>query len=152
MLGKFAKVDAILERHGRSREALIQILLDIQKEFRWLPREVLERVGRSLDVPLNHLYNLTTFYAHFSLVPKGRHPMSVCLGTACHVRGAERLLEQVGAAVGLKPGETSADEKFSLDTVNCLGACALGPVMVADGEYFSNPTPDAIRRKVASCG
>ena len=152
MLEKFAKVDAILARHGGSREALIQILLDIQKEFRWLPREVLERLSRSLDVPLNHIYNLTTFYAHFSLVPKGRHPMSVCLGTACHVRGAERLLEQVGSAVGLKPGETSADEKFSLDTVNCLGRLRAGARDGGRRGILQQPHPRAIRRKVASCG
>lgn len=150
MIGNLAKVDEVVARHGNDKERLIQILLDLQKEFRWLKRDVLERVSAKLDVPLNHIYNLTTFYAHFSLVPKGRHAMAVCTGTACHVRGAERLLERVSRELGIEAGQTTGDEKFSLDTVNCVGACALGPVLVADGEYFSNPTTDDIRRKVRS--
>ncbi|PLX42648.1 MAG: NAD(P)H-dependent oxidoreductase subunit E [Deltaproteobacteria bacterium] len=151
MLGKLAAVDKIIEAHGSEREGLIQILLDIQREFRWLPKDILEHVSKRLDVPINYIYNLTTFYAHFSLVPKGRHSMHVCMGTACHVRGAERLLERTSKVLGIKPGQTSRDEKFSLDTVNCLGACALGPVMIADDEYLSNPTMEDIRRKADSC-
>ena len=151
MLEDMGKVEQIIARHDDNKERLIQILLDLQKEFRWLSREVLERVGKRLDVPINHIYSLVTFYSHFSLVPKGRHIMSVCVGTACHVRGAERLLDSVASAIKCKPGCTTSDEKFSLDTVNCVGACALGPVMVADGEYMSNPTPDEIGRKVESC-
>jgi NADH-quinone oxidoreductase subunit E len=146
-----AKVDEIITSHGDNPELLIQILLDLQNEFRWLSPPVLARVSAKLAVSVSHLYGLTTFYSHFSLVPKGRHSMHVCIGTACHVRGANKLLDRVTSAVGVGPGETTKDEKFSVDTVNCLGACALGPVMVADGEYLSDPTPDLIARKVDSC-
>jgi NADH-quinone oxidoreductase subunit E len=136
--------DRIIDKYGADREKLVQILLDIQDEQRWLPKPVLERVAKRLDVPLSYLYNVVTFYKHFSLVPRGRHNMHVCVGTACHVRGAERLIDRVKQATGAGPGEMTADEKFSVDTVNCLGCCALGPVMVADEEYLSNPTTKEI--------
>jgi NADH-quinone oxidoreductase subunit E len=151
MLETLGRVDGIISDHDNDRTRLIQILLDLQNEFRWLSREVLGRVSQKLDVPINHIYSLTTFYSHFSLVPRGRHTISVCIGTACHVRGAERLLDKVSDACGCKAGETTKDEKFSLSTVNCLGACALGPVMVAGDEYMSNPSVEEVRRKVASC-
>ncbi len=151
MLETLGRVDDIIASHGNDRTLLIQILLDLQNEFRWLSREVLARVSKKLDVPINHIYSLTTFYSHFSLVPRGRHSFSVCVGTACHVRGAERLLEKVSTTCGCAPGETTKDERFSVNTVNCLGACALGPVMVADNEYMSNPSTDDIRRKADSC-
>ncbi len=150
MFSRLAKVDRIVTDYGSDKEMLIQILLEVQKEFRWLPREILIHLSKKLDVPLNYIFSLTTFYSHFSLVPTGRHAMHVCVGTACHVRGAERLLERTSNALGILAGETTDDEKFSLDTVNCLGACALGPVMVADDEYLTNPTQDEIQRKVDS--
>ena len=130
---------AVIDRHGQNREELVQILLDIQKEIRWLPGEVLDLVACRLDIPLAYVYRVATFYAHFSLHPRGRHSVCVCVGTACHVRGAPRLLDRVSGELGIRPGETTKDEKFSLTTANCLGCCALGPVMVADGEYKSNP-------------
>ena len=136
-----AKVDQIIDGYGADKEALIQILLDIQHEFRWLSRETLLHTADRLGLPMNQLYNVTTFYKHFSLVPQGRHAVSVCVGTACHVRGATQLLND----------ETSADEKFSLKTVSCLGCCALGPVMVVDGKYMSNPTANEITEIVEEC-
>lgn len=143
--------DRIIDDYGAKKEALVQILLDVQKELRWLPREVLLRVGSRLDVTLNQIYHVATFYKHFSLVPQGRHQMSVCLGTACHVRGAKQLLDRVSSVVKVAPGETSKDEKFSLGTVNCVGCCALGPVMTVDGEYLSNPTTEELEKVVAAC-
>ena len=142
------KVDLIIDKYGANKEKLVQILLDVQDEYRWLSKATLERCSKRLGVPLAYVYNVATFYKHFSLVPKGRHSMHVCVGTACHVRGAERLIDRVGQATGIGPGETTDDEKFSVDTVNCLGCCALGPVMVADDEYLSNPTTKDIERIV----
>ncbi len=137
---KLNRVDQIIDGYGANKEKLVQILLDVQDEQRWLRREILERVSARLEVPLAYVYNVATFYKHFSLVPKGRHSLAVCVGTACHVRGAEKLVDRVTQAVGVKPGDTTRDEKFSVTTVNCLGCCALGPVMVADEEYLTNPT------------
>jgi len=146
MSHSLAEVDRIIERHGVDKEALVQILLDIQARLRWLPREVLLHIGRRLDLPMNHIYNVTTFYKHFSLVPQGRHTVSVCVGTACHVRGATQLLHRVSEGLGLSPEETGADGRFTLKTVSCLGCCAQGPVMVVDEKYFSNPTANEIAK------
>jgi NADH-quinone oxidoreductase subunit E len=141
----------VVGRYRGDETALIQILLEIQREKRWLAREVLTAVCEKLGVPLSRAYRIATFYKAFSLVPQGRHAVSVCVGTACHVRGAPRLLDRVVDGLGVKPGETSSDLKFSLDTVNCLGCCALGPVVVVDGEYYSNPTSKEIGEIVGAC-
>ena len=121
--------------------SLIQILLDIQSENSWLPKEALGRISDKLDVPLARIQHIATFYKAFSLVPKGRHKVHICMGTACHVRGASRILDTVEEATGLKPGETDLDLKFSLETVNCLGCCALGPVMEVDGKVHGKMSP-----------
>jgi NADH-quinone oxidoreductase subunit E len=121
--------------------ALIQILLDIQKELHWLPREALEKVAEKLQVPMSRVMHVATFYKAFSLVPKGRHEINICMGTACHVRGAPRVLDVVEKLTGIRPGETDRDMKFSLDTVNCLGCCALGPVMEVDREQLGKLAP-----------
>jgi len=135
------KVDAIIDKYEGQANYLIQILLEIQAENHWLPKEALETVSKRLDVPLSRIQNVTTFYKAFSLVPKGRHEIHVCLGTACHVRGAPRVLDTVQEVVGIKPGETDSDLKFSLETVACLGCCALGPVMEVDGKYNRKIVP-----------
>ena len=137
-------IDQIIDKHQREAGSLIQILLDIQSENHWLPKEALERVSDKLKVPMSQIQHITTFYKSFSLVPKGRHEVHVCMGTACHVRGAQRVLDSVQDQIGIKPGETDVDLKFSLETVNCLGCCALGPVMVVDGEYHGNIAPAQI--------
>jgi NADH-quinone oxidoreductase subunit E len=129
---ELSKVEQILESYGDNREALIQILLDVQREYGWLSKPVLVRISERLRIPTNDIYHITTFYKYFSLIPQGRHSISVCLGTACHVRGAMRLLDRVSQAIGAKPGQTTPDRKFTLSTVNCLGCCALGPVFVID--------------------
>ena len=128
------RIDQIIDKHQGDASSLIQVLLEIQKENRWLPKEALEKVSKKLQVPLNRIQHIVTFYKAFSLVPKGRHEIHVCMGTACHVRGAPRVLDTVQDLTGIKPGETDLDLKFSLETVNCVGCCALGPVMVVDGE------------------
>ena len=128
------KIDQVIDRHQGKASALIQILLEIQDEEHWLPKEALERVSERLDVSLARIQHIVTFYKAFSLVPKGRHRVHVCMGTACHVRGAQRVLDTVQDLTGLKPGETDLELKFSLETVNCLGCCALGPVVEIDGK------------------
>jgi NADH-quinone oxidoreductase subunit E len=135
------KVDAIIDKYNGEANYLIQILLEIQAENHWLPREALEKVGKRLNIPFSRIQNVATFYKAFSLVPKGRHEIHVCLGTACHVRGAPRVLDTVQEVVGIKPGETDSDLKFSLETVACLGCCALGPVMEVDGKYHGKMVP-----------
>lgn len=132
------KIDQIIDKHECKAGSLIQILLDIQSENHWLPREALDRVSEKLQVPMSKIQHITTFYKSFSLVPKGRHEVHICMGTACHVRGAQRVLDTVQDQIGIKPGETDVELKFSLETVNCIGCCALGPVMVVDGEYHGN--------------
>jgi NADH-quinone oxidoreductase subunit E len=127
------RIDEIIDNYHGEASALIQVLLQIQRENHWLPKEVLARVSERLEVPLRRIQHIATFYKAFSLSPKGRHEVHICMGTACHVRGAGRVLEKVENVTGIKPGETDVDLKFSLETVNCLGCCALGPVMEIDG-------------------
>lgn len=134
------RIDQIIENHGNEASSLIQIMLDIQSEYNWLPESTLVRVGEKLNVPLTQIRHIATFYKAFSLVPKGRHQVHICMGTACHVRGAQRILETVQDHTGIKPGETDLDLRFSLETVNCLGCCALGPVMDVDGKIHGKIT------------
>lgn len=135
------RIDQIIDKHHSEASSLIQVLLEIQSAYHWLPKEALERVADKLKVPLTRVQHIATFYKAFSLVPKGRHEIHVCLGTACHVRGAPRVLDAVEELIGIKPGETDLDLKFSLQTVNCLGCCALGPVMEIDGKTHGKATP-----------
>ncbi|MEA1968736.1 MAG: NAD(P)H-dependent oxidoreductase subunit E [Thermodesulfobacteriota bacterium] len=137
------RIDQIIDKHQGEASSLIQVLLEIQSENHWLPKEVLKRVSKSLSVPLTRILHIATFYKAFSLVPKGRHEVHICMGTACHVRGAMRILDTVEEAIGIKPGETDLDLKFSLETVNCLGCCALGPVMEIDGKTHGKMAPAA---------
>jgi NADH-quinone oxidoreductase subunit E len=132
------RIDQIIDEHHGEASSLIQILLDIQSENKWLPKEALTRVGEKLDVPMSRIQHITTFYKHFSLTPKGRHEVHVCVGTACHVRGAQAIIDAVEDVTGVKPGETDPDLNFSVETVSCLGCCALGPVMVVDGDLHGN--------------
>ncbi len=129
-------VRRIVERHGHQKASLIAILQDIQAEMNYLPRKALIQVSKSLDIPLASVYEAATFYKAFSLEPKGRHTVQVCLGTACHVRGGARILDYLGNRLEVKSGETTKDMVFTLESVNCLGACALGPMMVIDKKYY----------------
>lgn len=135
------RIDQIIDKHQCEPSLLIQILLDIQSENNWLPKEALEKVGERLEVPVTRIQHIATFYKAFSLVPKGRHRVHICMGTACHVRGATRVLDTVEDLTGIKPGETDLDLKFSLETVNCLGCCALGPVLEIDGKTHGKMAP-----------
>lgn len=132
------KIDRIIGKHKGVADSLIQVLLDIQSEYQWLPKEALQRVGERLQVPMSRIQHIATFYKAFSLVPKGRHKVHVCMGTACHVRGAPRILDMLQDLTGIHPGETDLELKFSLETVNCLGCCALGPVVEIDGKTHGN--------------
>ncbi len=135
------KIDQIIDKHHCEASSLLQILLDIQSENNWLPREALGKISERLNVPLTRIQHIATFYKAFSLVPKGRHKIHICVGTACHVRGATRILDTVEEATGIKPGETDLEMKFSLETVNCLGCCALGPVVDIDGKVHGKMSP-----------
>ena len=138
------EVNAILNKYKRDQSSIIAILQDIQESERYLPRDVLEYVAKKMDVSLSKIYHLSTFYQAFSLEPRGKHLINVCLGTACHVRGAAKLVDRLESDLKISAGETTADRVFSLETVNCLGACALGPVVVIDGEYFGQMGPEKI--------
>lgn len=133
-------LDEIIDRHGASSSMLIQILLDVQKKNHWLSKPTLKRIAERLQVPMTRITRIATFYTMFSLEPQGRNSVQVCTGTACHVRGATELLTRAKNVLGLKPGETDHGMKFTLKTVNCLGCCALGPVITVGGAYHSNPS------------
>jgi len=135
------RIDQIVDKYDCAPSYLIQVLLDIQAENSWLPKEALERVAERLQVPVTQVRHIATFYKAFSVIPKGRHEIHVCTGTACHVRGAPRLLNAVQDLIGIKPGETDEALRFTLETVNCVGCCALGPVMVIDGDYHGKMAP-----------
>ena len=138
--GDRAVVDGILTRHQAAESSLVPILQDVHASFRYLPQDVLAYVGHRLGLPASQVYSIATFYRAFSLKPRGRHIITVCMGTDCHVRGAPRIVEDLERTLGVRAGETSNDSLFTLETVACLGACALGPVIVADGEYKGNMT------------
>ncbi len=130
------KIDKIIEEHRTDKSELIPILQDVQAEYNWLPQDTLKHIAKRLEVPLTDVFGIATFYKSFSLKPRGKHLVRVCLGTACHVRGGPRILETAERILSIKADETTADYKFTLEGVNCLGCCALGPVMVVDKEYY----------------
>ena len=147
---ELARLDAILEgREGRP-EQLIEVLHDMQAEYQYLPEEGLRIVSEKLGVAQIEVFRVASFYKAFSLVPRGRHLLTVCMGTACHVRGAPRLLDALSGEIDVSPGETTADGAFTLERVNCLGCCALGPVVVLDGAYHDHMTPGKLRKLVAA--
>ena len=135
-----AAVRRIIRKYGGEKRAIILILQDIQERFRWLPPETLEVAARELGVPPAHVYSVATFYKSFSLEPRGRHLCTVCMGTACHVRGGAAILEHIERKLGIPAGQTSPDREYTLERVNCLGACALAPLAVVDGRYHGQMT------------
>jgi NADH-quinone oxidoreductase subunit E len=137
-------VHDIIEKHGYEESSLLAILQDIQYTFNYLPQKALREVSRGMNIPLSHIYAIATFYKAFSLKPRGRHSIHVCLGTACHVRGGQRILECLERKLGVKSGGTSEDLTFTLERVNCLGACAMGPMMVVDQKYMGKVKLDKI--------
>jgi NADH-quinone oxidoreductase subunit E len=142
-------VDGIIQRHGYKKSALIQILLDIQMGFNWLPRHCLQWISTRLNIPLTNIYTIANFYEALSLEPRGEHLIQICTGTACHVRGAVGLVDRISSMLGIAPGQTDSEQLFTLETVHCLGCCALGPVMVVDGKYYSNPSTKEIADVIA---
>ncbi len=134
------KVKSFLTRYNHEKKALISILQDIQAEYNYLPQEALRFVSESMGIPLIDIIDVATFYRAFSLEPRGNHLVTVCLGTACHVRGGPKILEEFERILSIKAGETTEDGEFTLETVACLGCCAIGPVVVVDGDYHAQTT------------
>lgn len=143
-------VDEIIDKYQGEKEALIQILLEINSKDHWLPKTSLLRVSSRLGIPLTQIYHIASFYKAFSLVPQGRNLIQVCLGTACQVRGAPRLLDKVMNVLKLESPGTDAEHKFTVATVNCLGCCALGPVMMINDDHYSNPSQEQIKQILAN--
>jgi len=138
------KVGQVLEKYQRDKSALIDILHDTQSAIGYLPEEALEEIHAGLDVPLSRVYSVATFFKAFSLTPRGRHIINVCMGTACHVRGSDKVLEEIEKELGIKTGENSEDLRFTLETVNCVGACALGPMVIIGEDYHGEMTPEKV--------
>ena len=141
-----APLDPILARYPADRRSLVMVLQDVQALWHYLPREVLGRVAERLNVPRSHVFHVATFYKHFSLTPRGAHTCTVCMGTACHVRGAGQLVEHLERRTGVKAGDTTPDGQLTVETVNCVGACALGPVVIVDGQYVGSATARKVDR------
>jgi NADH-quinone oxidoreductase subunit E len=139
------ELSRIIDKYDGERGGLISMLEEIQILYGYLPEAALRRVAEKTEQSLVDIYGVATFYKAFSLKPKGKHKISVCLGTACHIRGAVKVSEEFERQVGIGANETTQDGEFSLETVNCLGACALGPIAVADGRYFSNVSPEKVK-------
>jgi len=137
-------IDSIMERHGYASSKLVGVLQDIQKEMRYLTHDALRHVAGRLRIPLPRVYSVATFYKSFSLKPRGRHMVSACLGTACHVNGGVGILEKLERELGIKAGETTFDERFSLESVRCVGCCGLAPVFVVDEDFHGKVTQDRI--------
>jgi NADH-quinone oxidoreductase subunit E len=137
-------IEAIIDKFQGDKAQLVSILQDIQAEYYYLPQDALEKVSQILNIPLSQVYSVATFFRAFSLTPRGRHLIKVCLGTACHVRGAARVLEKMERDLGVNRGETTDDLKFTLETVNCVGCCALGPMVMIDEEYFGQMKSDKV--------
>jgi NADH-quinone oxidoreductase subunit E len=144
------KADAILAKNGNDKSLLVSILQDVQVEYGYLPREVLSLISSRLCVPLSQVYSVATFFKAFSLKPRGRHTVHVCVGTACHVRGADRILETLERELKVQPGETTTDQKYTMETVNCVGACALGPIIIIDGQYSGQVKIDEVKSLLES--
>ncbi len=136
----------ILEGRKGRPQAMIEVMQDVQRRYRYLPREALERASVSLGVPESKIYAAATFYAAFSLTPKGEEIVRLCKGTACHVRGAGTLEEEIASALGIGPGQTSDDLRYSFETVNCLGACAMAPVVVIDEKVHGSVKPGEMKK------
>jgi NADH-quinone oxidoreductase subunit E len=143
-------LEKILKDRRSQPQQLVEVLQDVQEAFGYIPPEVMTTVSRELGVPVIEVSRVTHFYKAFSLKPRGRHVITVCMGTACHVRGAVRMLDEVSGQLGIEPGETTDDRMFTLERVNCLGACALGPVVVLDGRYHAKMTPNKLRELLES--
>jgi len=134
-------VDLIVDRYQEKRTTLISILHDVQDRYKYLPSEALRVVASRLRMDINEVYGVATFYKSFTLVPQGKHSITLCLGTACHVRGGPKILRELKSLLHIEPGQTTPDKQFSLNVVNCLGVCAIGPVIMVDQKFYGEMTP-----------
>ena len=148
-LEQLEKIDKIIDRYVDKEGVLIQLLLDIQRAICWIPKEAIKRINARLKIPISEIYRVASFYTALSLKPRGKYLVRVCAGTACYIRGGQRILDAAESNLEIKAGETTSDKKFSLETVNCLGCCALGPVVEVDGKYYGTPGPKNIEDLLA---
>lgn len=139
------RIDQIIDKYVNEKGILIQLLLDIQHEFNWIPKEAINRISERLKIPYSQIFRVASFYTALSLKPIGRHLVQVCLGTACHVRGGAKILDTVEDALGIKAGNMTDDLKFTLSGVNCLGCCAQGPMLMVDADYYGGVTPTQVK-------
>lgn len=139
-----SKLTDIIEKYGEETHAIVAILQDIQEEFNYLPKEAILKLSKETDIPLSRILSVATFYKAFSLEPRGKYPINVCLGTACHVRGAGRIMDKIEREIGIKRGETSDDLQFSLEEVRCLGCCGLAPVMMVGKDVHGKLTESTV--------
>lgn len=145
-----SKVDAIVDKYNKNRGQLVSVLQDVQAEFRYLPKDALLRVSEQMVVPISQVYQVATFFRAFSLKPRGKHLIKCCLGTACHVRGGLRILEKLERSLNITNSGTTKDMKFTLESVNCMGACALGPVIKVDDTYYGQMTTDKVDKVLSN--
>ena len=138
-------IDKLLENREKSSYELIEVLQDVQENYGYLPEDILRAASEKLEVPLIEVYRVANFYKAFTLKPRGEHLLTAYMGTACHVRGAPKFLDEVLGQLNIRPGETTEDGKFTVETVNCLGACALGPIVIVDGKYYEHMTAGKLR-------
>jgi NADH-quinone oxidoreductase E subunit len=145
-------VDSVLKKHPRAgRDALIPILQEVQERQGYLSREAVTQISKHLNLPATKIFGVATFYNQFRFQPKGKYHFTVCRGTACHVKGSNRVLEMAQKLLKLKPGQTSRDRLFSLETVACMGACGLSPVMNLNGEFYAKVTPQKLLKIIQEC-
>jgi NADH-quinone oxidoreductase subunit E len=139
-----SEVDTIIKQYKGKESAILAILQDIQGKKKYLPKEILEQVSQKMQIPVTHIFRLATFYNALSIKPRGKHKIDVCLGTACHVRGGNKIIDRMKRDLGIPVGETTKDKRFTLESVRCVGCCSLGPVAVVDGNVYGRLTQDKI--------
>ncbi|MBN1270938.1 MAG: NAD(P)H-dependent oxidoreductase subunit E [Candidatus Aminicenantes bacterium] len=133
-----------IEKHSQIEGSLLNLLQEVQQKFNYLPKEALQEISDEMNIPLSRLYSIATFFKNFSLTPRGKHSIHVCMGTACQIWGGQKLVERVGELLNIKPGETTEDLSFTLDTINCPGTCGLAPVVMMDKEIHGKVTRDKV--------
>ncbi|HOW84249.1 MAG TPA: NADH-quinone oxidoreductase subunit NuoE [Spirochaetota bacterium] len=146
------KIDSIIARYEKNEESLLAVLQDLQREFNYVPEEGIVRLSKAMDVPLSKIYAMGTFYKALSLTPRGKHVIKVCMGTACHLKGAGLMVEAIERDLEIKCGETTKDMKFTLETVNCVGACAMAPVVVVGDDYHGHISPSKVTDTIKKYG
>ena len=146
-----ATLDKLCDKYADEEGAIVELLQTIQADEQYLPREALERVSAKLEIPLGQLYGLATFYRAFTLTPRGKHQVTCCMGTACHVRGGQRIVDHLRRVLGVELGETTDDGLFSFEAVNCVGACAVAPIVLVDDDYHGEMTPQRATELIHEC-